>query len=148
MNAIEVAKYFVELASETPEHDLTNLKLQKLLYYAQGKYLAKNPDALFNDKIVAWNYGPVVQTVYREFKQCGSFPITVFDMSGSANIQDAKTRAFIKDIWDSLGRKYSASYLVACTHANGTPWKDVYEPDTSNELTQDKLRAYFKQNKL
>ena len=40
MKALDVANYFIELASKTPENDLTNLKLQKLLYYVQGKYLA------------------------------------------------------------------------------------------------------------
>jgi uncharacterized phage-associated protein len=60
-SAKKIANYFIELASKEDENDLTNLKLQKLLYIAQGLYLAKNKkpfDALLKphirDDVQAW----------------------------------------------------------------------------------------------
>lgn len=150
MKALDVASYFVQLANDTPEHDLTNLKLQKLLYYAQGKYLARNDgQPLFDDKVEAWQYGPVVAEAYHAFKACGNFPVTVFDISYRATPLSDQTKQFVAEIWESIGRKYSGSYLVGKTHANGTPWKMVFnESDRNIEIPRLTLQHYFSRNTL
>ena len=71
--ASEVAKWFLAynrdvLAEEGGEY-ISNLKLQKLLYYAQGSFLAVTDSPLFDDPIVAWQHGPVVESVYHEYKK-------------------------------------------------------------------------------
>ena len=79
--AYNVAKYFIYLASREPVGDnneregITNLKLQKVLYFAQAYYLAKLNRALFSDKIEAWKYGPVIPGVYKRYKSKKSNPI-------------------------------------------------------------------------
>ena len=50
---------------------ISNLKLQKLLYYAQGCVLAITGNILFNDDIEAWEHGPVVPTIYHLYKTFG-----------------------------------------------------------------------------
>lgn len=141
--AESIANYFIELASKQDESDLTNLKLQKLLYFAQGKFLAKNGIPLFSEDIEAWGYGPVVKDVYHKFKKCGSFPITVFD-TDEAEVLSANVKSFIESIWQELGLKYSANYLVTLTHAQNTPWQKVYTPDKSSiVITEDALKDYF-----
>src|SRR5690625_7450110 len=71
LNANEIADYFIELSTPGTKENITNLKLQKLLYYAQGEYVAHNEESndeiLFNDRIEAWKHGPVVPEVYRRF---------------------------------------------------------------------------------
>ena len=55
---------------------LSNLKIQKLLYYAQGCSLASLNDPLFDDELVAWKLGPVVEAVYEKFQNYGRSGIT------------------------------------------------------------------------
>ena len=70
VSAEDIAFYFVERSSGLPENDLTNLKLQKMLYYAQAEYMkANNGQVLFEDKIEAWKHGPVVPSVYNLFNK-------------------------------------------------------------------------------
>lgn len=69
------AKFFIMLANQRDDDFITNLKLNKLLYYAQGAYLARTGRPLFNEQIEAWAYGPVVPSIYRKYKVCGKNPI-------------------------------------------------------------------------
>lgn len=150
MKALDIAGYIVELANKTPEHDLTNLKIQKLLYYAQGKYLVQTGDPLFYEKVEAWQYGPVVPEVYHQFKQCGSFPVTEFDLESyqSGDMPD-EIKRFLQELWEKIGMKYSGSFLVKKTHAPGTPWSQYYRQSESGiEIPQESLKLYFATNNL
>lgn len=66
--ASDSAKFVIYFANNVGEL-LTNLKLQKLLYYAQGWHLAHNNRLLFSDEIEAWVHGPVVPTIYHVYKK-------------------------------------------------------------------------------
>ena len=70
--ATEVARYFLSLTDEDAGELISNLKLQKLLYYAQGFHLAIFGGPLFPESIEAWQHGPVVPEVYRYFHGQGS----------------------------------------------------------------------------
>jgi uncharacterized phage-associated protein len=59
-SAFDIAQYFLWKAQESNQELLSNMKLQKLVYYAQGLHLALNDAPLFKGKIEAWTYGPVV----------------------------------------------------------------------------------------
>ena len=70
-----IAQCFLYL-DDTHEGDgISNLKLQKLVYYAQGFYSAMFDKPLFNNTISAWIHGPVVEDLYHDYKQYGSNPI-------------------------------------------------------------------------
>ena len=72
LKSYDVALYFLFRARELEAGDtISNLKMQKLLYYAQGHFLATYKKPLFDDKIEAWKYGPVVKEVYDKFKIYG-----------------------------------------------------------------------------
>jgi uncharacterized phage-associated protein len=62
-NVFDVADYFINLNLGDDEGDVSNMKLQKLLYFAQGRFLAQNGIPLFDNPIEAWNHGPVVREV-------------------------------------------------------------------------------------
>lgn len=71
-SALTVAKWFLwyndKILEEEDADLISNLKLQKLLYYAQGCYLALKNEPLFNEQIVNWAHGPVVEEIYHKYK--------------------------------------------------------------------------------
>ena len=118
---------------------ITNLKLQKLLYYAQGCHLAIYGKPLFNEPIVAWTYGPVVESVYRTYKRFGDFGISEFDTCTDSFSDDEKKILIGTD--ETFGQ-FSAWKLVEMTH-NEAPWKET----PRNEIIPvDKIKAYFEKN--
>lgn len=68
LTALDIAKYIIYFANKTGEL-ITNLKLQKLLYYAQGWHLAHKNENLFEDKFEAWVHGPVIPSIYRKYRK-------------------------------------------------------------------------------
>lgn len=141
--ADNVAKYLVYLASQELVGDnqeregITNLKLQKILYFAQAYYLAKLGKALFSDEIKAWEYGPVVPKVYKKYKYYESNPILSPEDKSSLSIEDKKN---IQKIWSTFGG-YSASRLVNIAHAH-TPWKEAYESN-SKIISHKTIKEYY-----
>ncbi len=73
-NALEIASYIINYSSEIGKPEI-NLKLQKLLYYAQCYFFCNFNIACFKDPLVHWRYGPVVEVVYRHYKENLDFPI-------------------------------------------------------------------------
>ena len=73
LSTTPIVNEFLDLASEDK---ITNLKLVKLCYIAQGLSLALLDKPLFSEPIEAWQYGPVVPSVYHEFKHFRDQPIT------------------------------------------------------------------------
>jgi uncharacterized phage-associated protein len=142
-SALDIANCFIEIASKIDENDLTNLKLQKLLYFAQGKYLVQNNEALFSDEIEAWDLGPVVRSVYNTFRECGAFPITAFDVKYKSTSLNDEKRQFLKKIWQDYAR-YSASYLVNLSHQSH-PWQKAHKSLTKIISSED-MRIYFRSN--
>lgn len=144
-SAETIAKWFVAWAEtdESGEAELSNLKLQKLLYYAQGHHLARTGRPLFDDPIEAWDHGPVVPAVYHNFKNFESHPLTLdpddpFDWD---HVSEETTQLLI-DVWERYG-EFAAWKLRNMTHAEA-PWVDAYQRRVSHiEITQDALRRYF-----
>ncbi|KKR47523.1 MAG: putative prophage ps3 protein01-like protein [Parcubacteria group bacterium GW2011_GWA1_40_21] len=138
-----VAKYFIYLASQAFVGDnkeregITNLKLQKVLYFAQAYYLSKIGKPLFSDNIEAWEYGPVVPDVYRKFRHNGSNPIICEEDKSSLSDEDKET---LKKVWGTFGG-YSASKLVDITHAH-TPWKEANK-STSKIISNKAIKEYY-----
>lgn len=142
-SAENVAKYFVYLASRTPVGDnkeregITNLKLQKVLYFAQAYFLAKLDRPLFTDRIEAWAYGPVIPTVYRKYRANKSNPL--IDEEDKSTITD-EDKKVLERIWETFGG-YSAGKLVDITHGH-TPWKDAYKSPTQ-VISNKSLKEYY-----
>jgi len=138
-----VAKYIIYLASQAFVGDnkeregITNLKLQKVLYFAQAYYLAKIGKPLFSDNIEAWEYGPVVPEVYEKFRSHGSDSIICEEDKSSLSEDDKET---LKKVWGTFGG-YSASRLVDIAHAH-TPWKEAYQTSTKI-ISRQTLKEYY-----
>ena len=141
--AIEIANFFVGLANSIPGDSIDNLKINKMLYYAQGHSLAKLGEILFSDKIVAWEYGPVVPEVYRAFKCCGrniiEEPIEQFDERRLTSDE----LDLLVNVYMNYG-KYSGGELVNMTHRAGTPWDIVHEKGKNNEIPTSLMMNEFR----
>ena len=87
----------------------------------------------------AWDFGPVVPVVYREYKYYGSAVIP-YDNCAQASIS-TRDRALIDAMLDYCA-KYSTTALVRITHAQA-PWKDAYRNGFNNEITPEAIRLYF-----
>jgi uncharacterized phage-associated protein len=138
--ASDIAKYFLTLCNVDEGDFLSNLKLQKLLYYAQGFNLAIRGSRLFREDVEAWTYGPVVPAVYHEYKQYegGALPSpSDFDV----NAIDAESRQIIDEVFSVYGQ-YSAWKLANMTH-DEPPWKNAYESGNTT-ITDAAMIEYFK----
>ena len=141
ITAIEVARYFLSLTDEDAGELISNLKLHKLLYYAQGFHLAIYDEPLFSEPIEAWAHGPVVVDVYHQYKEYGSNSIPPEEVD--FDMFNEELAEFLNEIYSTFGQ-YSAWKLREMTH-NEPPWKDAYNEDVPGIIiTHEALLDYFK----
>lgn len=69
-DALEVSRHIINYSNDAG-YGITALELQKLLYFVQAYFLIKKGKPCFRDDIEAWDFGPVVPSVYREYKRYG-----------------------------------------------------------------------------
>lgn len=137
-SAKEVAKFFLTLAEPDEGDAVTNLKLQKLCYYAQGFSLATLDRPMFGEAIEAWEHGPVVPDVYHEYKRFGSERIPE-PKDVDLNVFSPEERELLVEVWNVYGQ-FSAWKLRNMTH-DEPPWKDTERGDV---ISHEKLRAFFR----
>jgi uncharacterized phage-associated protein len=111
---------FLLLESRERGEILTNLKLQKLLYYSQAWHLVRNNQALFEEDFQAWVHGPVLPSQYQRFKRYEWRPIDeeIVMPNLPSNLKD-----YMKEIVDVFGCE-TATNLELMTH-NERPWKEA-----------------------
>lgn len=137
LNCYQVADYFLSLQDEDAEDFISNLKLQKLVYYAQGFWLALYKDPLFNEEIEAWMHGPVIPTLYHHYKAFKSERIPVpEDMDFTCYTR--QHRELFDEIYALYGQ-YSAWKLREMTH-NESPWIN----NVNRVISHQDLTEYFK----
>jgi uncharacterized phage-associated protein len=140
--ALTIAKWFIAWA-EAEDDELSNLKLQKLLYYAQGHHLAEHGRPLFTEPIQAWSHGPVVPQVYHEFKRFGSASIELPESDPFAwSDVDTSTTKLLNKVWNTYGG-LSAGRLRNMTHEE-PPWKAHWRPDERcTRIPNEEIWEYF-----
>lgn len=134
MKAEDIAKYFLTFTKEEEGDTISNLKLQKLLYYAQGFYLTLYDKPLFEEDIFAWDHGPVVKEVYHMYKEHGSngIPVEYIELSEYDNVKD-----FLNTIYKTYGQ-FSAWKLREMTHEE-SPWQETKR----NEIITHEVMKHF-----
>lgn len=139
--AEDIAEWFlnknrVQMNFEDSEY-ITNLKLQKLLYYAQGYFLAKKDTPLFEEDFLAWEHGPVIRKIYDKYKSNGANGIN-YDSDFKINI-DEETERILEEVYNEYGQ-YTAWKLRNMTHEE-RPWKTT----PRNEIiSKEKIKDYFR----
>lgn len=152
-SSLAIANEFLERARKDGQ-SLTQMHVQKLVYLAHGWNLAVNGWPLTEDRFEAWDYGPVIRKLYDALRRHGARPIdrlvrwgddTDFgsDDGGVARAAlDREERGVIDKVWQTYGR-YPAFRLSALTHADKSPWADVYEKGQNHPISNDKIWDYF-----
>lgn len=124
INALQTANYIIYYCNE---HNITisNLKLQKLLYFVWVEYYKIKNDYLFSNKFFAWKFGPVVPSVYYEYCHYSGFPI-VFDDYNKYNDELDEDLKETLDQCLKVNVHKSPSELVKMTHEPNTPWSEIF----------------------
>lgn len=139
--ASQIANLLLRFAyTERGAEDLmSNMRLQKMLYYQQGFHLAVFDTPLFDEDIEAWMYGPVVPSVYEKYESCGRNGIEP-DMTSEFSLPKDELELFA-NVYDVYGR-YSTYGLMRLTHEED-PWKST-PTGKGNVIAKSKLKEYFK----
>jgi uncharacterized phage-associated protein len=132
--SLTIANYFIKKAMQTGA-ELTPMKLIKLVYIANGWYLALKKEPLIDENVEAWKFGPVVPTVYYQFRKFYKGQIDSYytdSLTGTTPMPvDAALIQFLDRIWQVYG-KYNGMQLSALTHQQGTPWFEVWHHQGGN----------------
>lgn len=117
---MQVANFFVDCAVRKDDV-MTNMRLNKLLYFAQVLYLHKTNSRLFDEDFEAWTYGPVVDCVYQEYKSYKNAPIiSVAEYYSVESFTESEYKVLVDVL--SLYSMFATSYLVDLTHQPNGAW--------------------------
>lgn len=141
LNCFDIAEYFIKLANSTGSF-ISNLKLQKLVYYAQAWHLALRDEPLFSEDFEAWVHGPVIPELYKKYQKFGWHPI---EQEAEPDLPDGVT-----EFLDEVSQEYFAcdTYeLEQMTHIEA-PWNkargDLAPDAPSNSIIrQEWIKEYF-----
>jgi uncharacterized phage-associated protein len=154
--ATAIANELLDRAADS-RSTLTQINIQKLVYFAHGWNLAWRNEPLILESIEAWQYGPVVRTLYDQFRRFGSDPITDrardfrIDSNGKfvtpiAAIDQSEpgidARNVVGAIWQQYG-SLKPFQLVELTHAPNSPWEKSWSSKQS-VIPNDEIQRYFK----
>lgn len=137
VDIVDAARYLVFLSYRGQKYSLTPLKIQKILYLAQGWSYVWDGVAAYPDEFSAWQYGPVNEKVYETFKQYGRSEIP--ERECIDELTDKDVEETLEAVWQEYG-KMSAYDLVELTHTQ-TPWKYAYPRNLG--ITNKSIKHYF-----
>lgn len=128
-----VANYVLDACSKL-ERPLTNLSLQKIVFFCHAWCLGRLGKPLIRHEFEAWDYGPVLQYLYRDFSSFGSAPITsrAFGINPSTGFKEVVRADFdseVAELLDEVVGFYSrrtSSELIRLSHVAGGPWFNVW----------------------
>ena len=138
VDVLEAARYLVYLSYQEDRHSLTPLKLQKILYLAQGWSFVWDNKELFPEDFCAWEYGPANEKVYETFKKYGRSEISASE--GIPGVADKDARDTLEAVWNEYGKQ--TAYELANLTCSQAPWRDASADNT--KITNACICAYFK----
>lgn len=154
--ASAIANYFIRRGISERQF-ISPMKAQKLVYFAHGWNLAIYDELLIDEQIQAWEYGPVIYSLYKQLKRWGSGEILGVIMEGlhTPDIADNpdlcnRTEALLDRIWFVYGG-FHAAKLSAMTHLPNTPWRNTVEEAVERftflpkgtDIAADLIKNYF-----
>jgi len=136
-----LAQYILWLARNS---SITPMQLLKLAYISHGWMLGLHGKPLINESAEAWQYGPVIPSIYHKYKKFGGRAITEVPNKEPNNLTDEE-KDLIGQVWNIYG-KYTGLQLSALTHKADTPWgttRRLVGPGAaiSNDLIEDHYRT-------
>lgn len=138
---LDIANELLRYAQNATGGDLmSNMKLQKMLYYQQGFHLAMFGEPLFEEEIEAWMYGPVVPSVYDNYKSYKRDGIPC-NVEAEFHFEKPNEEALFNEVCKVYG-KFSAIGLMNMTHEE-LPWKSTPTGE-GNVIDKSKMQSFFK----
>lgn len=137
-SAIDVAKYVIKEYGNRGE-GVSNLKLQKILYYAEMKSLKETGCALFCDPFEAWRHGPVISSLYANFKKYMSDSIDLKDDVFNNCIELSECDKKVVNCVIDKTFNVDPWCLVDKTHET-SPWVDNYVPGYNYQIPKDEIK--------
>ena len=139
----QIASYLLSVSTPGTSWSITPLKLQKLLYYCQGWYMAfNNGEPLFDENIEAWEHGPVVPYIYFKYKthRYLTIPKENFENKNrkGKTILNQRQLAILNTVWETYGQ-FDGKYLEELTHQED-PWLSTSQNAVINKR---KLLMFF-----
>lgn len=151
-SASDIANFMIA-CSFIEKIPLSPMKLIKLVYIAYGWGLVFFNQKLFNEDIEAWQYGPVIPSIYHEFKRFGKEPIdemsvSMNEMTGDLsvnriNLKEGNNISKLLNLVWTYYRNYSAVELSDLTHQLGSPWYNAVKTNGYRSiLNDDDIKAW------
>jgi len=143
-SALEIARKLIIRASDDEANGgelMTNLKLQKMLYYENGYHLAVFDEPLIDEPIEAWMYGPVVSKVYDLYSKSGSDGLDKEPGEKEVALTDEEEELF-SEVFDAY-KPFSAIGLMQKTHSED-PWQNALPHDRGTVISNKAMTDFFK----
>ena len=142
--SLEVAQYFLDKRnskgdSTIPEY--TNMKLQKLVYFAHGYSLAILDKPLIDSDFFAFKYGPIEMDLYAIVSSYGRNEVKKIKGVSDYSFTDEEMQLLEKV--DATFSKYTASQLSEMTHRKGSPWSEVWALSPFGRIPDELIKEYF-----
>lgn len=120
---MENSKFIIKYFNDNGK-DVTNLMLEKLLYFLEAIYMAiTDDDKLYNEDFYAFEFGPVSKIIYNEYKRFGKYPIKISTANININHDNKKYIEFLFNLF----KDYTPFDLVNLSHSKGSPWYEINE---------------------
>ena len=142
-SVIDICRYTI-IYCNRKNYTLSNLKLQSLLYLLQAVFLCEKDIACFDDDIEAWDFGPVVPNVYKEYKHFGAlniFPNYINFVGYYEENIDIEHRKLIEEVLNEFSC-FTANGLVQMTQRQD-PWKNAYKEGKKSVIKREDIKKYF-----
>lgn len=143
-SSANVANRFLDLAEEH-NNPLTPMQLLKLVYIAHGWMLGLYSRPLINEQVEAWQYGPVIRSLYSHLREYRGAPVTrkISTMFSRGSLDDDE-KSVIDQVYRAYS-KFSGMELSRITHAKGSPWDRTYVPGSFGTIIPvDLIEDHYK----
>ena len=140
-----IANYILARAWEREgKHALTSMQLLKLVFLAHGWTLGLLGRPLIRDEVQAWQYGPVIPSLYEEIRKYRGLPVTEpLAIESEAVTIEAAERNVVDQIYEIYGTR-SGPALSRLTHRPGSPWHRTYVPGSfGTVIPNDLIEDYY-----
>lgn len=143
-NCFDIAKKILKLAKKEG-YSVETMKLLKLTYIIHGWYLAFFDRPLFENRIEAWQYGPVIPDLYHVIKRFGTnnVDINVIKLYSENKLEEEDSK-FVKVIWNAY-KKFNGLQLSSKTHNINTPWHKTYDGTFHKVIENHIIKEYYKE---
>jgi uncharacterized phage-associated protein len=135
----DIANYFIKEHKKTGKL-VTNMQLQKLLYFANGIYLYGQGVPLIKEHFKAWKYGPVIPELYNELKYSGNSCIEQTIINQNSNSLQEEVRILLESVDETFGKMDGWS-LSEISHIKEGAWDKA--PTLNSDLDNEHIREEF-----